>query len=106
MEYTSETIKEHLDNLIKNKESFVVIALGGLLLKTSQEIEKAIESEGMTCRIYTRNRAIVAGSMAWTGLGLFSLIGIATHNLATFNPDYEIGRAIVDNKIYVTYKKG
>lgn len=105
MEYTSDTLSINLDRLIKNKESFVVIAVGGMLLKTSQEIERVIESKGMTCRVYTRNRAIAAGSMAWTGVGFLSLVGIAAHNLATFSPDYEVGRAAVDNKIYVTYKK-
>ena len=59
----------------------------------------------MRCRIYTRNRAATATALAWTGPGLAALAGIAAHNLATYNPDYEIGRAVVDQKIYVTYKK-
>lgn len=104
MEYTYDQIKSKLVELINNKKSFVVIGLGGQLLEASAHIEKVIESSGLSCRVYTRNRSIAAGAMAWTGAGLLSLVGIAAHNLATFNPDYEIGRAAVDNKIYVDYK--
>jgi len=105
MELTLDEVMEQLPSLIATRRSFVVIGAGGNLLKTSERIENAIESAGLSCRVYTRNRSIAAGAMAWSGIGLLSLAGIAAHNLATFNPDYEIGRAAVDNKIYVDYKK-
>lgn len=105
MEYTYNELKSKIADLIQQKESFVAIGLGGQLFEASAYIEKEIESAGLSCRIYTRNRSVAAGSMVWTGAGLLSLVGIAAHTLLTINPDYEIGRASVDNKIYVDYKK-
>ncbi len=105
MEYTYDEVKLKLNELLDSKSSFNIIGLGGELLEVSQLLEKEIEKKGMRCRIYTRNRAATATALAWTGPGLAALAGIAAHNLATYNPDYEIGRAVVDQKIYVTYKK-
>lgn len=98
--------KNKLNQLISNRESFVLIGIDiDNLVNAAKFVELAIENQGLKCRIYTRNRAYAAGAMAWTGVGLLSLGSIAAHNLATFNPDYEIGRCIVDNRLYVTYKK-
>ena len=105
MEYTYDEVKQKLNELLDNKSSFNIIGLGRELLEVSHFIEKEIEKKGMQCRVYTRNRAATATALAWTGPGLAALAGIAAHNLATYNPDYEIGRAVVDQKIYVTYKK-
>lgn len=105
MEYTYPELKNKLSKLIQNKDTFIVFNLGGQLLEATALIEKAIESAGLSCRIYTRNRSVAAGALAWTGAGLVSLAGIAVHNLATINPDYEIGRDIVNNKLYVEFKK-
>jgi len=38
-------------------------------------------------------------------VGLLSGIGISLHNVATFNPDYEIGKNKINGSITVTYKK-
>jgi len=105
MELTYSAAREKIDQLINEKRSFVVIGLGGELVEASAFIEKRIEEKGLSCRVYTRNRSLVAGAMSWTGAGLASLAGIAIHNLATFNPDYEIGRAVVDQRLYVDYRK-
>lgn len=105
MEYLYNEIKPQLEDLIKKKKSFVIIGLKGELLDVSAHIEQTIEAAGLTCRIYTRNRTWAAGAIAWTGAGILSLAAIAAHNVATFNPDYEIGRCAIDNKIYVDYKK-
>lgn len=105
MEYSYDEVKNNIDRLIKNKESFVVVGLGGELLEASKFVEKSIENRGLKCRVYTRNRAYAAGAMSWTGAGVLSLAAIAAHNLVTFSPDYEVGRAIVDNRLYVTYKR-
>lgn len=69
-------------------------------------LEKQIETEGLSCRIYTKGRsaAIGAGLVSF-GAGLGVAVGIAAHNLATYNPDYEIAKDFINNKIFVDYKK-
>lgn len=105
MEITYSTTRENINQLIDEKKSFVIVGLGGELVEASAFIEKRIEEKGLRCRVYTRNRALAAGAMSWTGAGVASLAGIAVRNLATLNPDYEIGRAVVDQRLYVDYKK-
>ncbi|PLK97033.1 hypothetical protein CWN56_06870 [Klebsiella pneumoniae] len=106
-EYSSDIIPNHLPQLLESKASFVVVGCGGKMLELSTMIETAIESKGMSCRVYTRNRITTAAATVWPipAVAAIPLIGIAVHNLATFNPDYEIGKAIIDHKIYVSYKK-
>lgn len=79
------------------------------LSKEAERVEKIIEQKGFTCRIYTENRAAGMGAALFSGLGSVigaaTAIGIAAHNLATYNPDFEIGKNLVDKKINITYKK-
>lgn len=103
--YTASEVVSQIQSLITRRCSFEIIGASGRMLELCSMLEDEIERQGMRCRIYTRNRSIAAGGMAWTGAGLFSLAAIAAHNLATYNPDYEIGKAVVDNKIYVEFKK-
>ena len=72
-------------------------------------LENTIESENLSCGIYTYGRAASVGATLIGGVarvaGLVSAIGISAHNIATFNPDYEIAKHLVDNKLTVSYKK-
>lgn len=68
-------------------------------------IEKLIESQGLTCRVYT------AGRIAALGVGAITIVGgvaagltIAAHNIATYNPDYEIAK-FYPAMLAITYKK-
>ncbi|MBG0843501.1 hypothetical protein [Ectopseudomonas toyotomiensis] len=103
------TSGETLASLISQRESFEVIGLGGKLLETVRLVENRIESADLNCRIYTSGRiGLAAGSLfgGVTGvLGALSAAGIAMHNIATFNPDYEIEKIPTHNKILVKYKK-
>lgn len=105
MEYSYADAKKEIATLINGKKSFVIVGLGGELMEASKFVEKEIESRGLKCRVYTRNRAVTAASLVWAVEGLVALGAIAIHNLATRNPDYEIGRAVVDQRLYVDYKK-
>lgn len=94
--------------LIRKRKSFSLKTSN--FNRTVRDIERMIENEGLRCRIYTENRSAALGAAVIpTGItqaaGLFSAIGIAAHNLVTFNPDYEIGKNIVDSQVNVTYKK-
>lgn len=73
-------------------------------------MEQAIESIGLTCRVYTEYRATaMTGSLIPTGvtqvIGLVSAIGIGVHNLATFDPDYEIAKNKINRSVAVINKK-
>ncbi len=73
--------------------------------ETVGKLEKAIEGKAMRCRVYTKGRAIAGGGLLLGGVGAIPLVGIGIHRLATMNPDYEIGRDVINNTIEVEYKK-
>ncbi|MFZ7188337.1 hypothetical protein ACLSY8_10525 [Avibacterium avium] len=79
------------------------------LSREATRVEAVIEQNGFTCRVYTENRAAGMGAALFSGvggvIGAATAIGIAAHNLATYNPDFEIGKNLIDKKINVTYKK-
>ena len=104
-EFDSSTILE----LIKERKSFEVTGLSGRMNSTVSKLENTIESQGLSCRIYIYGRFASAGATflgGVTGLvGLASTVGMAVHNLATLNPDYEIAKHLVDNKLSINYKK-
>ncbi|ABM20444.1 conserved hypothetical protein [Marinobacter nauticus VT8] len=97
------------NELIKKKESFEVTGCGGRLTEAATKVEQLIESQGLRCRIYTYGRVAAAGASFFGGitgvLGVASAVGMAAHNVATFNPDYEIAKHPIDNKLTVKYKK-
>lgn len=102
-ELTTETI----DGLIDKKASFQVVAVADLSTVVSK-LEGRIEKAGLRCRIYTEYRATaLAGSLfsPTAPLGWIAGIGMAAHNLATLNPDYEIGKNKLNSTVTVTYKK-
>lgn len=72
-------------------------------------MDTAIESLGLSCRIYTKGRIAAAGATVFGGvtgvLGAVSAVGIAAHNLATYDPDYEVIKHMVDNKLSVVYQR-
>lgn len=102
----------NIKDLIKEHKSFEVRGLHGVsggMDKAVSKIENLIECQGLSCRIYTYGRVAAAGATlvgGVTGLaGLASAVGMAAHNIATYDPDYEIAKHLVDNKLSVKYKK-
>ncbi|TVT30224.1 hypothetical protein [Marinobacter vinifirmus] len=108
--FTSDELTESkLTELVSNKKSFQVVAVKDISY-TVNKIEGAIEKKGLRCRVYTEYRsAAMAGMVVPTGVtqvaGLFSAIGMAAHNLATLNPDYEIAKNQIKSTVTVAYKK-
>jgi hypothetical protein len=108
--FTSEELsKEKLKTLINNKESFQIVSITNMSAVVNR-VEGAIETQSLSCRVYTEYRsASIAAAAIPSGLtqatGLISAIGIGLHNLATFNPDYELAKNIPTSTLTVTYKK-
>lgn len=96
-------------DMVKRHESFEITGLSGRMGSAVSKIENIIETEGLSCRIYTYGRVASAGATLVGGItglaGLASAVGMAAHNIATYNPDYEVAKHIVDNKLSVKYKK-
>jgi hypothetical protein len=94
--------------LIENRESFEVVGLSGRMGSAVTSIENLIEGKGLSCRVYTYGRIAAAGGSFFGGitgvLGVASAIGMAAHNIATYNPDYEIAKHQIDNKLTVNYQ--
>ncbi|WP_417420734.1 hypothetical protein [Halomonas sp.] len=103
--YTNENFEIMVKKLIQDRKSFVVYGLSRKMIEAVSNLEKFVEETNLTCRVYTLNRAAAAAGVSWTGFGTASWLAIASHNLATFNPDYEIGRDLFKNRLHINYKK-
>lgn len=101
-----ELTPEKVDGLISRNDSFQVVSVGNISSVVSK-IEGRIEKMGLKCRVYTEYRsATMAATFSPAALvGLGSALAIGVHNLATFNPDYEIGKNKVAGTVTVLYKK-
>ena len=100
---------EKLEELISSKKSFRIFSVKDISFIVNK-IEKSIEKKGLSCRVYSEMRsAAIAGIAIPTGItqlgGLAVAAGTAIHNLAPFNPDYEIGKNYVKSTVTVTYKR-
>ncbi|MFZ7156602.1 hypothetical protein ACLS0M_07770 [Avibacterium avium] len=96
-----------LQRLIEYRMNFSINTSN--VIEDARIVEAFIERNGFTCRVYTENRAAGMGAALFSGVGTVigaaTAIGIAAHNLATYNPDFEVGKNLLDKKINVTYKK-
>jgi hypothetical protein len=97
--------KSFLLKLLAERKSFTVFDVSDISGLVT-ELEGEIESLNMSCRIYTEYRAsALAGEVLLGGVGLLAAVAIAAHNVATYNPDYEVGKNKLNRSISVTYKK-
>lgn len=102
---SAELSSEKLKYLISHKESFQVVGVADIS-KVVESVEGCVETLGMKCRVYTEFRtAALAGEVLVGGIGLIAAAGIALHNLATYDPDYEIGKNMVTGHVTVTYRR-
>lgn len=104
-----EMTREKLAQLVDARESFEIVGVRDIT-DMVHLLETAIEKKSLRCRVYTEYRSSVMGGMVIpTGVtqaaGLATLVGVGVHNLATFNPDYEIAKNKVTNSVTVKYKK-
>lgn len=93
--------------LLEAHESFVIDDVDRINMSESvTALEKLIESCGMKCRVYTKGRvATLAAELAVPVVGWAAAVAMGMHNLATWNPDYEIGKNMLTGTLTVKYKK-
>jgi hypothetical protein len=104
-----ELASTKLSELIAQRKSFQISAVKDVSFVVNK-VEGEIERQNLRCRVYTEYRsAAIAGVAVPTGItqvtGLASAIGIGVHNLATFNPDYEIGKNSLAGTVTVKYQR-
>ncbi|RUT39802.1 hypothetical protein WG29040_05650 [Pseudomonas sp. PAMC 29040] len=97
---------EDISSMVSEKKSFTIKEIDSdFFSDTVETIEKLIESQGFTCRVYTAGRITALGISAFTIVGgVAAGLTIAAHNLATYNPDYEIAK-IYPKTLIINYKK-
>lgn len=107
----SDLSNEQVKEKVRKRESFKIKGIEALKFnETVNTVEKIVEAQGLKCRVYTAYRAATMGVLAasnpvTTIAGLGAALGIAAHNIATWNPDYEIGKHLASGMIEVNYKK-
>jgi hypothetical protein len=109
---SSEVTDDILSALIEKDRSFEITGLeaDGAMTQMIERLEKAMGKQRKRCRVYTAGRwAAVAAAAIPTGVtqvtGAAAAIGIGLHNFATYNPDYEIAKHLVDKKLSVHKKE-
>lgn len=100
---------EKIDNLIGTQESFVLENVDRLNMgEAIATLENKMKTHNLSCRVYTKGRSVslLGIFIPLINLGaLASAVGIVAHNLATYNPDYEIAKNLLTKTLTVTYKK-
>jgi len=101
-----ELTLEKLDTLAMQHESFQVVAVSNISAVV-EKIEGRLEKQDLKCRVYSeyRSAAMAATFSPAAVVGLGAAVGIGLHNLATFNPDYEIAKNKLAGTVTVLYKK-
>ncbi|KIP79544.1 hypothetical protein SN11_02675 [Vibrio harveyi] len=100
--------EQSLNDLIRRHESFTLTNVKNFN-QTVKKVERLIEKQGLSCRIYTAGRSATMAAALASGpaviFGLASAAAIATHKIATLNPDYEIAKYPLAEKLVVNFKK-
>ena len=102
---------EKIASLIQQRASFVLNDVDTIHMSESvKTVEKIIESKGLSCRVYLKGRSATVAAAAIpispTVIGGWAAaLAIGAHNLATWNPDYEIAKNPVASNLSISYKK-
>jgi hypothetical protein len=104
-----ETANEKLYDLIARRQSFTLTNVTSIK-QSVKRLEELIEKQNLSCRVYTAGRATTVAAAAipvspTVLAGWASAIAIGAHNLATFNPDYEIAKFPLSAKLEINFKK-
>jgi len=107
--FTSDELStEKITKLINEKKSFIIVAVKDIGYMVNK-LEGSIEKQNLKCRVYTEYRAAAISAGLFTPFTVLesaaAAIGVAAHNLATYNPDYEIGKNYIKKTITVKYTR-
>lgn len=106
-----------IESLVRSRASFEINGLRGNFMAGIKLVETKIERLGMTCRVKSDTKSAVAQGGALGALAslasapvTMTVVGIAAvasagHSLLTRNPDYEILKDYVNQRLRVLYKK-
>lgn len=106
-----------IESLVRSRASFEINGLRGNFMAGINLVETKIEKLGMKCRVKSDVKsAMVQGGALGAAFSVMSApatltvatLGIAAglgHTLATYNPDYEILKDYVNQRLRVIYKK-
>lgn len=113
--YSIERISNgELTAKIRQRANFVIEGIPRLNMpETVATVEKLIEAEGLTCRVYQKGRiaaAAVGASLVLPVAGTIAASAAAAaasavHHLVTRNPDYEVAKNFATGTLTVTYQK-
>ncbi|WP_370611527.1 hypothetical protein [Klebsiella aerogenes] len=102
---------EKIEVAIKKHEDFDIINIKDSLEtfnNTVRSCEALIEKNDLSCRVYTEYRSASVTSSFWGPtflIGVASSLAIGAHNVATWNPDYEIGKNYLTRSLSIRWKK-
>jgi hypothetical protein len=98
---------EQLSELIQSKTSFKLLGCRSEMIEVADRVEKAIEGKSLSCRVVTLGRSTAAVGVLFAGFvpGVVSLASIVAHNVSTYNPDYIVGRNLLNQSVEVEYQK-
>ncbi|TRW48354.1 hypothetical protein FM042_09240 [Aliidiomarina halalkaliphila] len=97
---------EEVKALLAARESFEIKSLK--IGDTVRIVEQQIDKLGMKSRVFTvgRKAALLASFWGPTAVaGIASAVGMSVHNIATWSPDYEIGKNRLKGTVSVIYKR-
>ncbi len=105
----SDISDDKIEQLINSKQSFTLTGVSHMK-KAVATIERKIERKGLKCRVYTKGRAATVGAAAIPFSptvigGWLAGAAIGVHNLATYDPDYELAKKPLSNELEVNFKK-
>ena len=103
-----ESLPSKIAAMIQKKKSFKVLNVASGQQSTAVElVERAIEAAGLTCRVRTENRGWLAAGLAVAVpvVGAAAAAAIASHNLSTKDPDYEVLKEMLGSDLAVNYMK-
>ena len=106
--YSLESLADgDIKDLISQHKSFVIENIARRNMpEVVQAVEKVIDSEGLKCRVYTKGRvAAIAAELVVPVVGWAAAVAMGAHNIATWNPDYELAKNLLTGSLTINYKK-
>ena len=76
--------------MIQQRKSFIILGLDWFtLLDAVDLIEAILMSQNLTWRTYTKGRmSLLFSALLSRRIGIWMIIGLMTHRILTFNPNY------------------